>query len=137
MKRFSFLVIAVFLLLTACDKQDIEVNNDNIVGTWVENYDDYPDYTRDGFVTWVFDNSGHITCHVSDVFAGDHDVTRTYRLGALSGQGSNVITIDPDGDAARSYQITRLTKTEMEWQMVGTTFSPGSVGGYYKHFVKR
>jgi hypothetical protein len=128
MKKLALIILAL-LPLVGCSK--LEVNETNIQGEWGETYEDYPYYASEGFVSWNFKPDGTVDIHVYDVFAGDSDTTKSYTIGVF---GDNVISLNiPNAN----YTITKLTKKEMEWQMVGTTFQKGTVGSEFKHFTRK
>ena len=139
MKKISLFIMAI-LTFAGCSK--IEVNKENIRGTWVDDYSAYPYYAPEGGETYTFNADGTVDIHYYDVFAGDHDVQRTYTVGAIegtSGMENNVLLLDPhmsdySGDG---FKIVKLTKTEMEWQRLGTTFQKGTVGSDFKHFGRK
>ena len=139
MKKISLFIMAI-LTFAGCSK--IEVNKENILGTWVDDYSAYPYYAPEGGEKYTFNADGTVDIHYYDVFAGDHDVQRTYTVGAVegtSGMENNVLLLDPhmsdySGDG---FKIVKLTKTEMEWQRLGTTFQKGTVGSDFKHFVRK
>ena len=128
------------LAFAGCSK--LEVNKENILGTWVDDYSAYPYYAPEGGETYTFNADGTVDVHYYDVFAGDHDVQRTYTVGAVegtSGMENGVLLLDPhmsdySGDG---FKIVKLTKTEMEWQRLGTTFQKGTVGSDFKHFRRK
>ena len=139
MKKISLLIAAI-LAFAGCSK--LEVNQANILGTWVDDYSAYPYYAPEGGETYTFNADGTVDVHYYDVFAGDHDVQRTYTVGAVegtSGMENDVLLLDPhmsdySGDG---FKIVKLTKTEMEWQRLGTTFQKGTVGSDFKHFRRK
>ncbi len=57
----------------------------------------------------------------------------------MTGDNSIIITINPDDsdDSNVSYVIVKLTSSEMAWQKVGTTYSEGTWGSDYRHFVRK
>ena len=139
MKKISLFIMAI-LAFAGCSK--LEVNKENILGTWVDDYSAYPYYAPEGGETYTFNADGTVDIHYYDVFAGDHDVQRTYTVGAVegtSGMENDVLLLDPhmsdySGDG---FKIVKLTKTEMEWQRLGTTFQKGTVGSDFKHFRRK
>ena len=139
MKKISLIIMAI-LAFAGCSK--LEVNKENILGTWVDDYSAYPYYAPEGGETYTFNADGTVDIHYYDVFAGDHDVQRTYTVGAVegtSGMENDVLLLDPhmsdySGDG---FKIVKLTKTEMEWQRLGTTFQKGTVGSDFKHFRRK
>lgn len=131
MKKLLFAITLLIPLLTGCSK--LEINQDNIIGTWSDEYSDYPYYAPEGGVTYTFKADGTVDIHFYDVFAGEKDVQKTYMIenGELY---LNPIMSDLSGDA---FKIVKLTKDEMEWQRIGTSFSKGTVGSDFQHFVKK
>ncbi len=147
MKTLNFVgSIAVVLFagvtFSSCDKDDIEINEQNIIGTWVEEYSDYPYYAPDGGLTWTFSTDGYAYIHIYDVFAGDHDVQQTYIVGSMmttSGEEKDILTLNPHMSdySGEAFKIVKLTKNEMEWQRLGTTFQKGTVGSDFRHFIRK
>lgn len=141
MKRLDLVggIAAIFVaaVISSCDKEYVEINQQNIIGTWVEDYSDYPYYASEGGATWTFAEDHKVAIHFYDVFAGDHDMTRSYFVGGEF--GSNIIVFDPfmSDCSGESFKIVKLTKREMEWQREGTEFSPGTLGSEFKHFVRK
>lgn len=131
MKKLLFAITLLIPLLTGCSK--LEINQDNIIGTWSDEYSDYPYYAPEGGVTYTFKADGTVDIYFYDVFAGEKDVQKTYMIenGELY---LNPIMSDLSGDA---FKIVKLTKDEMEWQRIGTSFSKGTVGSDFQHFVKK
>ena len=39
--------------------------------------------------------------------------------------------------SGEDFKIVKLTKNEMEWQRLGTTFQKGTVGSDFKHFRRK
>ena len=139
MKKISLLIAAI-LAFSGCSK--LEVNEVNILGTWVDDYSAYPYYAPEGGETYTFKADGKVDIHFYDAFAGEHDVQRTYTVGALgtpAGMENDVLSFDPymPDFSGESFKIVKLTKNEMEWQRLGTTFQKGTVGSDFKHFVRK
>lgn len=110
----------------------MEITQENIIGTWADEYSDYPYFATEGGVTYTFKADGTVDIHYYDVFAGSHDETKIYLI-ENDELWLNPNMSDLSGDA---FKIIKLTKTEMEWQRVGTTFSKGTVGSDFQHFVR-
>ena len=139
MKKISLLIVAI-LAFAGCSK--LEVNQANILGTWVDDYSAYPYYAPEGDETYTFNADGTVDIHYYDVFAGDHDVQKTYTVWSLetpSGIENDVLSFNPQMSdlSGDNFKIVKLTKTEMEWQRLGTTFQKGTVGSDFKHFVRK
>lgn len=136
MKKIALITLSL-LALAGCAK--IEKDQADIIGEWTETYAEYPYYAEEGFVTWDFKADGNVDIHVYDVFAGDTYKTTVYEL-VHPGEGGSVIIRFPSGEYTtdvQGYVIKKLTKTEMEWQKVGTTFQKGTVGSDFKHFTRK
>ncbi len=139
MKKISLFVVAI-LAFAGCSK--LEVNEENILGTWVDDYSAYPYYAPEGGETYTFNANGTVDIHYYDVFAGDHDVQKTYHIGPLvtpSGEEKDVLMLNMfmSDFSGEDFKIVKLTKNEMEWQRLGTTFQKGTVGSDFKHFVRK
>lgn len=132
---FSCAICAVAVASSGCNKDDdMTINQENIIGEWEETYEKYPYFMQDGFLKWNFKADNNVDVHVYDIFAGDSYVTRSYYI------EKNVIHLDAelsDKNSGRDYNITKLTKDEMEWQMVGTSFAKGTVGSDFRHFKRK
>lgn len=142
MRRASLLIVAIVLSLfamTSCDKDELEISKENVLGQWVEDYSDYPYFAPDGYLTYTFRADGIVDIHVYDVFAGDTDVHGSYTVAVDHGEGRDVLCINPhiSDFSSESYKIVKLTKNEMDWQRVGTTFQKGTVGSDFKHLIRR
>lgn len=131
MKHMGMILWAA-LSLVACSKTAME---GSIEGRWMEKYDD-PLFVMEGSLEYFFDGQRAYRLLTYDVFSGqNHEWTGNYALN-LSGQ--NTITLDPDlaDPSSTTYSIVKLTDTEMAWQREGTTYSRGTQGSDYRHFVK-
>ncbi len=133
MKILKTLFFAVLLMAGLCGCEKIDLNK--LEGTWSEEYDS-SDFVMDGSVAYTFDGSGHYLLHVYDALSGEsHDYSGSY---AIDLTDKNTITINPQmsDDSNVTYKFVKLTSREMEWQKEGTTYSKGTWGSDYRHFVK-
>lgn len=130
---FTFAILCA--LFSSCEKEDLNVSCSDILGTWAEDYSSYPEFASEGGAYYTFKADGTVDIHYYDVFAGDHETSATFSVGQSD---KNVIFIDYSDreDSFKSFQIVRLTKNEMEWQRIGTTFSKGTLSSDFKHFVR-
>lgn len=133
--HLSVVLFCCFTVLSfvACDKEEIDINQ--IYGTWSESYN-LDNFSFDGSVDYTFNNDTTYTLYTSNIDGSvQHTTTGLYRLGLF---GDNTITINPDkSDFSNvTYVIVKLTSKEMAWQKQGTTYSPGTFGSDYRHFVK-
>ena len=130
MKRILIVLVAI-ACLAACEKP---IDTSMIIGTWSECYDD-PDFIMDGTVEYTFKADGTYQVYSYDALSGN-EVTRTHEY-TLNGNVITLNTATTDSADSPSYTITELDDKEMSWQMVGTTYTPGSNGSDYKHFKKK
>lgn len=138
MKKIALIAFAALSILTGCSKTELEVSNETILGEWTETYENYPYFMQDGFVEWSFRPDSKVDIHVYDVFAGDSNLSRSFELKEMDGQ--TIISIEAgtlESHRYPDYIITKLTRNEMEWQMVGTEFTPGTVGSDFRHFTRK
>lgn len=136
MRKLVLIAFAALSILTGCSK--LEVNDENLLGEWLETYEDYPYFMQDGFVEWTFRPDSKVDIHIYDVFAGDSNVSMSFEL--KDEEGRTVISVNTEMDESRMYPdyvVTKLTRNEMEWQMVGTEFTPGTVGSDFRHFTRK
>ena len=126
------MILWAALSLVACSKA---VTEESIEGRWIEKYDD-PLFVMDGSLEYIFDGQSGYRLITYDVFSGQ-TVERTGHY-ALRLGGKNTITINPEMSdfSGATYSIVKLSDTEMAWQLEGTTFSRGTMGHDYRHFVK-
>ena len=117
--------------LYGCEKIDVN----KLEGTWTEQYDPAL-FAMDGSVEYTFDGNGHYHLHVYDALSDkSHDYSGTYAIDLID---KGTVTINPQmSDYSNvTYKLVKLTSREMEWQKEGTTYSVGSWGSDYRHFVK-
>lgn len=141
-KSFIATIALALFAFTSCDKDELEISKENVLGQWEEDYSNYPYYASEGGVTYTFNSNGTVDVHYYDVFAGDHDVQRTYSVGTIettSGMENDILLLDPHMSdySGEGFKIVKLTKTEMEWQRLGTTFQKGTVGSDFKHLIRK
>lgn len=142
MKRISLLIVAI-LALAGCSK--LEVYEANIPGTWSESYD-ASKFAFDGILRYTFDGGDTYTLYTSNPDGSSkHTTTGYYALSSkgtygekLTGDNSITITLnlEKSDDSNVTYVIVKLTSNEMAWQKVGTTYSEGTWGSDYRHFVR-
>ena len=133
MKILRALICAALLVAGLCGCEKIDVNK--LEGTWSEQYDPSV-YAMDGSVVYTFDGNGHYQLHVYDALSGEsHDYSGTYAIDLFN---KGTITINPAmSDFSNvTYKLVKLTSNEMEWQKEGTTYSVGTWGSDYRHFVR-
>ncbi len=137
MKKY-FLAIAllgIVALLSSCEPK-LEPSVESIVGHWVESYKDYPYFMQDGSIEYTFDTNRRVSIFVYDALSGkDTTIIKSYDIGEM---GPNVLTFNMEMSdfSGENWTIIKLTKNEMDWQRMGTTFSPGTVGGDFRHLVR-
>lgn len=133
MKIINTVICAVLLALGLCGCEKIDLNK--LEGTWSEQYDPNV-FAMDGSVTYTFYGKNQYSLQVYNWEADElSDYSGTYAVDLFD---KNTITINPimSDFSNVTYKIVKLTSTEMEWQMIGTTYSPGSWGSDYRHFVR-
>ena len=133
MKILKTMFCAVLLVagLSACEKIDVN----KLEGTWSEQYDPTV-FAMDGSVTFTFDGNNGYQLHVYDALSGkSHDYSGHYAIDLIN---KGTITINPamSDDSNVTYKLVKLTSKEMEWQKEGTTYSAGTWGSDYRHFVR-
>jgi len=133
MKILKSLFCAALLVagLCACEK----VNVNKLKGTWSERYD--PEvFAMDGSVMYTFDGNNGYQVYVHDLLSNEpREYSGHYAIDLIN---KGTITINPEmSDYSNvTYKIVKLTSTEMEWQKEGTTYSVGTWGSDYRHFVR-
>ena len=132
MKILKTMICAALLVagLSGCEKFDVN----KLEGTWSEQYDPTV-FAMDGSVTYTFDGNGHYQLHVYALGCESQHYTGTYAIDLIS---KGTITINPAmSDYSNvTYKLVKLTSKEMEWQREGATYSVGTWGSDYRHFVK-
>lgn len=140
MKKISLIIIAI-LALTGCTKN--EVYEANILGTWDECYD-ASKYAFDGVLRYTFDGGNTYTLYTSNPDGSSQNtITGNYVLASkgnyaqkFTGDVTITISQEESDDSNATYVIVKFTSDEMEWQRVGTTYSEGTWGSDYRHFVR-
>ena len=133
MRKILSFVCAALLVAGLCGCEKIDVNK--LEGTWSEQYDPNV-FAMDGSLEYTFDGNGHYQMHVYDVLSGEsHDYNGSYAIDLIN---KGTITINPSmSDYSNvTYKLVKLTSKEMEWQKEGTTYSVGTWGSDYRHFVR-
>lgn len=136
MKKISLVIMAI-LAFAGCTK--LEINENNILGTWVDDYSAYPYYCPEGGETYTFKADGTLDIHFYDVFAGEQNTATRFQITQDEKDGPSIILFSSSEFTmdVQSFVVTKLTKKEMEWQRLGTTFQEGTVGSDFKHFVRK
>ena len=133
MRKILSFVCAALLVAGLCGCEKIDVNK--LEGTWTEQYDPTV-FAMDGSVTFTFDGNNGYQLHVYDALSGEsHDYSGHYAIDLID---KGTITINPAMSDYSNvcYTIVKLTSTEMAWQKEGTTYSKGTWGSDYRHFVR-
>ena len=143
MKKISLLITAI-LVLVGCSIHEIYVAN--LPGSWSESYDACK-FAFDGILRYTFDGGDTYMLYTSNPDGSSQNTTTgKYTLESegkyiqkMTGDNSIIITLNPDDsdDSNVSYVIVKLTSSEMAWQKVGTTYSEGTWGSDYRHFVRK
>ena len=132
MKILKIVICAALLVagLSGCEKIDVN----KLEGTWTEQYDPTV-FAMDGSVEYTFDGKGNYQKHVYVLGCESQHYTGTYAIDLID---KGTITINPAMSDYSNvcYTIVKLTSTEMAWQKEGTTYSKGTWGSDYRHFVR-
>jgi hypothetical protein len=133
MKVLKTMIIAVLLVAGLCSCEKLDMNQ--LEGTWSEQYDPAV-FAMDGSVEYTFDGNNRYQMHVYDALSGEsHDYSGSYAIDMIN---KGTITINPQmSDYSNvTYTLVKLTSKEMVWQKEGTTYSVGTWGSDYRHFVR-
>lgn len=108
-------------------------------------YDDGK-FAFDGILRYTFDGGDTYTLYTSNPDESSHHTTTgNFALSSkgtngqkLTGDNSITINLNPEksDESNATYVIVKLTSDEMAWQKVGTTYSEGTWGSDYRHFVR-
>ena len=126
-------ICAVLLVAGLCGCEKLDINK--LEGTWSEQYDPTV-FAMDGSVEYTFDGNNHYQLHTYDALGGEsHDYSGSYAVDLIN---KGTITINPQmSDFSNiTYTLVKLTSKEMAWQKEGTTYSVGTWGSDYRHFVR-
>ena len=129
--RISICAVLLVAGLCGCEKLDMS----KLEGTWSEQYDPTV-FAMDGSVEYTFDGNNHYLLHTYDALGGEsYDYSGSYAVDLIN---KGTITINPamSDDSNVTYKLVKLTSKEMEWQKEGTTYSVGTWGSDYRHFVR-
>ena len=127
------IVSAALLGVGLCGCVKIDLNR--LEGTWSEQYDPKV-FVMDGTVQYTFDGNNHYQLQTYDALSGEsYDRSGHYVIDMF---GKNTITFNPQMSdfSGVTYHIVKLTSREMVWQKEGTTYSVGTWGSDYRHFVR-
>ena len=138
--KISLLIIAI-LALTGCTKS--QVCEADILWTWGENYDTTK-IAFDGVLRCTFDDGNTSSLYTSNQDGSlQNTITGNYVLASKGNYlqkftGDITLTLNQENsdDSNATYVIVKLTSDEMAWQKVGTTYSEGTWGSDYRHFVR-
>ena len=113
------LLVTVFLFgACSADDEQYVVEPDCLEGRWVEVYE--PGVVSEGIVYYTFraesSTSGTCLIEVHDVFSGDHQLEQHYLL-TNGGRHIKMLWTDFCATGAPEYEIVRLTKSRMEWNI--------------------
>ena len=139
MKILKTVICAAMLVagLSSCEKlnQERKIDYNKLEGTWTEQYDPTV-FAMDGSVTYTFDGNGNYQKHVYVLGCESQHYTGTYAIDLIN---KGTITINPvmSDNSNVTYKLVKLTSSEMEWQKEGTTYSIGTWGSDYRHFVRK
>ena len=129
--RISIFAVLLVAGLCGCEKLDMS----KLEGTWSEQYDPTV-FAMDGSVEYTFDGNNNYQLHTYDALSGEsHDYSGRYAIDLIN---KGTITINPQmSDFSNvTYTLVKLTSKEMVWQKEGTTYSVGTWGSDYRHFVR-
>ena len=129
--RISICAALLVAGLCGCEKLDMS----KLEGTWSEQYDPTV-FAMDGSVEYTFDGNNHYQLHTYDALSGEsYDHSGSYAVDLIN---KGTITINPQmSDFSNvTYTLVKLTSKEMVWQKEGTTYSVGTWGSDYRHFVR-
>lgn len=138
----SILCILLFMLavpsMTSCSDDEAIGLNNLTVGKWSESYDD-PNFSMDGSLIYEFkgtETTGEFTLTVYNVgdTSGDFVYTGMYVID--NGYITLTRSLPEYSNYYEKYKIVKLNDKEMAWQLDGTEYSRGTIGGDYRHFVK-
>lgn len=120
--RVVFVMLAT-LILVSCSNDDEEFQIDQLAGTWLQVYDE--GVVAEGYVKYTFtpgvpSTSGSCTIHVSDVFAGDTTIQRSY---VISDDNRRLLIFEElygGSPETQKYDIQRISAKGMTWRPVGS-----------------
>ena len=120
--RVVFVMLAT-LILVSCSSDDEDYQIDQLAGTWLQVYDE--GVVAEGYVKYTFtpgvpSTSGSCTIHVSDVFAGDTTIQRSY---VVSDDNRRLLIFEElygGSPETQKYDIQRISAKGMTWRSVGS-----------------
>lgn len=114
--------MVVAIAFTACQKDDNPVDMSKLVGKW-NVFNDDPNFSADGSVTYTFDKDGGYKLAVYD-FLSNTELTHegTYMVST----DLSIVTLseDKDGDFAAQYFLLKLNSKEMKWKGAAVGYEP-------------
>lgn len=134
MKKCLYTVMCAALLvagLSSCVRIDVN----KLEGTWSEEYDPFV-FAMESSVVYTFDGNNHYRLQIHDWLSGEsREISGIYAVDLID---KNTITFNPQMSdfSGVTYTIVHLSSNEMAWQKAGTTYSKGTWGSDYRHFVR-
>jgi len=105
-------LFCIFFSLTSCDKND-EININQLVGKWYV-YNDDPNLSVDGSVTYTFNSDKTCLIHSSDFLSNrDTIINMTY---VISYDNTLITLYNEENRYTEQYNIKKLTSKEMIWE---------------------
>ena len=133
MKKWIFILAVLAMTLSGCMKDSLEKGLNRkewLIGSWYEHYDPTV-FSFDGASVVTFSADGaalwRTASFLGEGSSSDQEYRYTYEKGVLT-----LVS----GTETEAYEVIFLSKDEMAWQRVGTTYSRGSWASDYKHFLR-
>ena len=136
MKKILFWSALIFSLCFYSCSDDNDFVQSELIGTWCETSND-PNFVMEGSVKYTFNNNNTYTWIIYHALSDMQTQTGTdiYALDADQRKLTISYTTD-NGTHSTTYDIIKLNSKELSLQREGTTFSRGTLGSDYRHFVK-
>ena len=132
MKKWIIILAALTMTLSGCMKGGVKMDlnrKDWLIGSWYEYYDPTV-FAFDGSSVVTFSEDGAARWHYYDLLGGSSsNIDYRYTV------ENSILTLVSD-TGTEAYEVIFLSKDEMAWQRVGTTYSRGSWASDYKHFLR-
>ncbi|MGI6242258.1 MAG: hypothetical protein ACOYJK_01770 [Prevotella sp.] len=134
-KVFFWSILILSLCFYACSDDDFVQSE--LIGTWDESYND-PNFIMDGSVMYTFNSNNTYTWVVNQYLSDNTTQTGTDNYAFdIDNRKLIIYHFTNNKTSSVTYNVVKLNSKELSLQKEGTTFSRGTLGSDYRHFVKR
>lgn len=137
MKKILFWSALIFSLCFYSCSDDNDFVQSELIGTWCETYND-PNFVMEGSVKYTFNSNNTYTWIVYHALSNIQTQAGKGIYALDADQRKLTISYTTNNEThSTTYDIIKLDSKELSLQREGTSFSRGTLGSDYRHFVKQ